>query len=114
MPLNIRGTLYTIPKEGNEPGPTGREIIEIEEHFDLDGLRLLEVLGDSEPSKLPRYSRAKAIYAMAWICMSRAGEILSISDLLNEYSIDEFAAAEEDEDESKKELASEEAVQEVE
>lgn len=107
MPLKIRGKIYTIPKEGNEPGPTGREIIEIEDHFELDGLKLLEILGESEPSKLPRYSRAKAYYAMAWICMSRAGEILSIADVLNEYSIDEFEAVEEDE--PKKEGASEEA-----
>lgn len=108
MPLKIRDKVYTIPKEGKEPGPTGREIIEIEEHFELDGLKLLEILGEEGPSTLPRYSRAKAYYAMAWICMTRAGEILSIADVLNEYSIDEFEAIPEDET-GKKEEASEEA-----
>jgi hypothetical protein len=109
MPLQIRGTTYAIPKEGNEPGPTGREIIEIEDHFELDGLKLMEILGSDGPSGIPGYTRAKAYYAMAWICMTRKGEILSIADVLNEYSIDEFEAIVEG-DESPKELASAEAV----
>ena len=109
MPLQIRGKIYAIPKEGNEPGPTGRELIEIEDHFELDGLKLMEVLSLDGPSGIPGYSRAKAYYAMAWICMTRKGEILSIADVLNEYSIDEFEAILEDE-EGKKEVASVEAV----
>lgn len=107
MPLQIRGKIYAIPKEGKEPGPTGREIIEIEDHFQIDGLKLLELLGDEDVSKIVGYSRAKAYYAMAWICMTRGGEVLSIADVLNDYSIDEFEAIVEDE--NPKEIASSEA-----
>lgn len=112
MPLQIRGKIYAIPKEGKEPGPTGREIIEIEDHFQLDGLKLLELLSDENVSKIPGYSRAKAYYAMAWICMTRGGEILSVADVLNDYSIDEFEAIVEEE--NPKEVASLEAVPEIE
>jgi len=90
MPLVIRDKSYDIPKENGSPAPTGREIIEIENAFNLDGLTLLGTLANDEPSKLQGYSKVKALYAVAWIAMSRAGETLSIDDVLNEYAIDEI------------------------
>jgi len=107
MPLSIRGKNYPLPKENNEPGPTGREIIGIETYFNLDGLRLLSVLGDDQPDVLPAYTKAKALYSVAWISMTRGGEVLSIEDVLNEYSIDEIQAADEDPKASAGELSSE-------
>jgi hypothetical protein len=101
MPLVIREKSYTIPKENGSPAPTGREIIEIENSFNLDGLALLSTLASDEPSKLQGYSKVKALYAVAWIAMTRAGETLSIDDVLNEYAIDEILLKEEPE---KKEL----------
>jgi hypothetical protein len=101
MPLVIREKSYDIPKENGSPAPTGREIIEIENAFNLDGLTLLGTLANDEPSKLQGYSKVKALYAVAWISMSRAGETLSIDDVLNEYAIDEILMKDESE---KKEL----------
>jgi hypothetical protein len=97
MPLNIRGESFLLPTENNTPGPTGREVITIEETFGLDGLTLLGTLADGD--KLypnPAYSKVKALYALAWICMTRAGKILSIDDVLNTYSIDEISAGVDD------------------
>lgn len=90
MPLLIKGESFDLPTENNSQGPTGSEIIEIEDHFGLDGLILLGVLGDEEPHANPAYSKIKALYALAWICLTRAGKIVSISDVLNNYSIDEI------------------------
>lgn len=97
-----------MPGEGNSPQPSGREIIAIEETFGLDGLKLLSTLADTEPSQIKGYTKVKAIFAMAWISMTRGGEVLSLDDVLNDYAIDEFEMVEESE-ESKKEPASSEA-----
>jgi len=97
MPLVIREKSYTIPKENGSPAPTGREIIEIENVFNLDGLALLGTLASDEPSKLQGYSKVKALYAVAWIAMTRAGETVSIDDVLNEYAIDEIQLSDEPE-----------------
>lgn len=94
MPFIIRDKTYPLPKEDNQPAPTGSEIIAIEEHFDLDGLTLLTILGDQEPSHLKGYSKTKALYALAWICMTRGGEVLSIQNVLDDYSVDEFTVEE--------------------
>lgn len=90
MALNIRGKSYPLPKENGTPAPTGREIIEIENYFQLDGMSLLAALSVEEGKERPGYTKAKAVYALAWICMTRAGEIVSIADVLNEYGIDEI------------------------
>jgi hypothetical protein len=90
MPLIIRDKSYPLPKENGSLSPTGREIIEIENHFGLDGLTLLQALSTEEGKERPGYSKVKALYALAWICMVRAGEVVSISDILDEYGIDEI------------------------
>lgn len=101
MPLVVRSKIYTIPKEAGSSGPTGKEIVEIENYFGLDGLRLIGTLAPSAVETVG-YTKTKALYALAWIAMTRAGEILSIDDILNEYSIDELDF--QDEDASKKEV----------
>ena len=95
MPFIIRTKTYPLPKENNQPAPTGSEIIAIEEHFDLDGLTLLTILGDDKPSNLKGYSKTKALYALAWICMTRGGEVVSIQNVLDEYSAEEFTVGQE-------------------
>lgn len=89
MALEIRGKVYPLPKENNQPGPTGKEILEIEKYFDLDGLTLLSTLSPDAKS-IPGYTKTKAFYALAWIAMTRGGEILSIDDILNDIPIDEI------------------------
>ena len=90
MPLIIRDKSYPLPKENGSLSPTGREIIEIENHFGLDGLTLLGALATEEGKERAGYSKVKALYALAWICMVRAGEIVSLADILEEYGIDEI------------------------
>lgn len=102
MALNIRGKIYYGPNEGDQPGVLGRELIEIDDHFGLDALTLLSIFDDPKVSTIPGYSRSKAMFALAWICLTRGGEILSIHDVLNDYSIDDFVEAEDEE--VKKEL----------
>lgn len=101
MPVVIKGKKYTLPNDGNEPGPTGAELVEIEDYFNLDGLILISSLAQEKPPI--GYTKTKAIYAMAWIALTRAGEIVSISDVLKDYSIDDFDMSEEEEDPKKAE-----------
>lgn len=100
MPLIIKGKEYKLPNEGSEKGPTGQEIMEIESHFDnLDGLVLISSLGNEKFVK--GYTKTKAMYSMAWIAMTRAGEVLSIADVLKDYSIDDFDVRWEEDDPKK-------------
>lgn len=92
MPIIVRDKSYPMPKENGSPAPTGKEIIEIENYFQLDGLGLLQTLSTETGNERPGYTKVKAIYALAWICMSRAGEIVSIADVLDGYGIDEIKA----------------------
>lgn len=89
MPLQIKGKSYLLPKEGNQPAPTGREILEIEKFFNLDGLTLLSTLS-SDSKEIPGYTKTKAFYALAWIAMTRGGEVISIADLLDDLAIDDI------------------------
>lgn len=102
MPLIIKGKEYSLPNEGTEKGPTGQELVEIENYFNLDGLILISSLAQEKPPV--GYTKTKAMYSMAWIAMTRAGEILSINDILKDYSIDDFDIRWE-EDDPKKDLA---------
>jgi hypothetical protein len=104
MPLTIRGKSYPAPNEDNQPGVLGKELVAIEDHFGLDAITLLSTLESADPSTFPGYTKAKAMYAFAWICLTRAGEILSINDVLNDYSLDELIEVEESE--IKKEVTS--------
>lgn len=99
MPLIIKGKEYQLPNEGTEKGPTGAEIIEIENYFNLDGLMLISSLGQEKPPV--GYTKTKAMYSMAWIAITRAGEILSLHDVLKDYSIDDFDVKWEEEDPKK-------------
>jgi hypothetical protein len=94
MPIIIRDKTYPVPGEEGVKGPTGTELAAIEDHYDLDGVMLISSLAQENPPK--HYTRAKAIYSMAWIVLTRAGEIVSIKDVLDEYSIDDFAWPEEE------------------
>lgn len=88
MPLIIKGKSYPLAGEKGQQGLTGREIIEIENQFGLDGVVLLGSLADE---KAPAgYTKAKAIYALAWVAMTRAGEVVSLADILNDYALDEL------------------------
>jgi hypothetical protein len=95
MPLVIKGKSYSLPHEAGQRGPTGSEIIEIENYFNLDGLILISSLAQDKPPV--GYTKTRAMFAIAWIAMIRAGEILSLNDILNDYSIDDFDFVEEEE-----------------
>ena len=111
MPLVIKGKSYPLPGEHNQPGATGRELIEIEEYFGLDAMKLMSVFAEDE-SKLPvGYTRVKAMFALAWLAMTRAGEVVSVSDVLNDFSPADFSF--EDEPENLTEAASLEVAQET-
>lgn len=87
MPLNIRGTEYALPGEGDTTRPTGREIIEIEEFFGVDGITLLgSLFNDYAPAG---HTKIKALIAMAWIAMTRAGEKVSLPEVA-EFGFDEI------------------------
>lgn len=90
MPLKIKDKLYPIPSENGEPGFTGREIIEIEDYFGLDGLMLISALSDQGEPRTKGYTKAKALFALAWVCMVRGGEVVSLDDVLNDYAPDDF------------------------
>lgn len=100
MPIKIQDKSYKVPGEGNEPNIKGSEIIEIEEHFGLDGLTLLGLL-DPSAKPVKGYSYAKALFSLAWVVKNRAGEVCSIADVLNDVSIDQIQP----EDDPKEEAA---------
>lgn len=95
MPLNIRGKVYYAPNDAGQPGILGKELVAIEDHFGLDAISLISVLDDPKPSPYPGYTKSKALYALAWICLTRGGVIVSIQDVLDDYSVEEFEEAEE-------------------
>lgn len=98
MPLEIKGKVYAAPNEGDQPGITGREIIEIEDHFGLDGLTLIRVLAEEGLPRQKGYTRAKALFALAWVCMVRGGEVVSLDDVLNDLSLGDIAIVDDESD----------------
>lgn len=98
MPLEIKGKVYAAPNEGDQPGITGREIIEIEDYFGLDGLTLIRVLAEDGVPRQKGYTRAKALFALAWVCMARGGEIVSLEDVLNDLSLGDISIVDDEED----------------
>lgn len=89
MPLNIKENTYALPNEGTEPGVTGAELVELENHWGLDGMTLLTALDPD--AKVPAgYTKTKALYSLVWIAKKRAGEIVSISDVLNDVTLDQI------------------------
>ena len=75
MPLTIRGKVYPAPNEDNQPGVLGKELVAIEDHFGLDAITLLSTLESVNPSNFPGYTKAKAMYAFAWIyLLHRSGK----------------------------------------
>lgn len=89
MPLVIKGKSYPMPKENGQPGFTGKEILEIESYFGLDGMTLLSQLSP-DAKAIPGYTKTKAFYAIAWIAMTRGGEVVSIDDILGDLAIDDI------------------------
>lgn len=111
MSLIIKGKKYTIPGEGNEKAATGKEIVEIENYFNLDGLVLFQsMIMDKPPAG---YSKTKAMYATAWMALTRAGEIVSIDDVLNDYSIDDFDFEADGDDDPKKDQPDDSVMEEL-
>jgi hypothetical protein len=100
MPLLIKGKEYPLPTENGSSNLTGKELIEIENQFQLDGLELMKVF--SQGKEKPGYTQVKALFAIAWVCLTRAGEILSINDVLNDYAVDDFGLTEKDEPKKRK------------
>lgn len=91
MPLQIKDEVYAVPGEGSEPNVSGREIMNIEDALGLDGLSLLGLLAsETELHPNPKYTRNKAIYAVAWICLVRSGKVLSLDNVLDTYTIGDF------------------------
>lgn len=107
MPIKLNDKTYPLPGEKGSSGFTGAEIIGIEDHFNLDGLTLISALSSTTPSA-KGYTRVKALYAVAWVVMCRAGEICSINDVLNDLSIDQIEPLDDDEDLGKAQTASSE------
>jgi hypothetical protein len=81
MALVIEGKAYAIPGESGTALLTGRELIAIEDYFGLDGMRLIGVFAGGKEVK--GYTQVKAIYALAWVCKTRAGEAVSFDDVLD-------------------------------
>ena len=95
MPLIIKDNKYPMPGETGQKGPTGRELVEIENYFQLDGLTLIASLSENKPPA--GYTKVKAMYSLAWISLTRAGEVLSLADVLNDYAVDDIDFEEESE-----------------
>lgn len=96
MPLKINDKTYKLPGDGLQ-GVTLAEVVAIEDHFrGLDGWTLLGV-ADGSGDAAAGYTRVKAIAAWTWIAMTRAGEVLSIADVLNDYAVNEILFEEEPE-----------------
>ena len=107
MPISISGKSYVAPGENGTPQLVGDELMAIEDHFGLDGLRLFAAL--ENPDKAPKgYTIAKALYSLAWVCRTRAGEVVSIADVLTDTAAGEIVL-EEATDEDPKEVATESA-----
>lgn len=89
MPLNVKGKTYPMPGEDGQQGLTGSEVIAIEDHFGLDGMTLLSAAFGNGTAPAG-YTKVKGLYAIAWVAMSRAGEVLSLDDVLNDFAIEDF------------------------
>lgn len=100
MPLEIKGKTYTAPSENGTPGFTGREMVEIEDYFKLDAMSLMSTLAGNERMVAQGYTRTKAIFALAWVTLSRAGEPYSLSDVLDELSLSDINIVDTDDDEA--------------
>ena len=109
MPLKIKGKEYAAPNEAGTPGLTGRELIEIEDYFKLDGLSLMATLTGDDKSIARGYTRAKAIFALAWVCMARAGEPVSLSDVLDDVALGDIELMDDDDESGKGQMLDSEA-----
>jgi len=105
MPISIKGKKYVAPGENGTPQLLGEELMAIEDHFEVDGLRLFNAL--ENPDKAPKgYTLAKALYSLAWVCRTRSGEVVSIADVLKDTAAGDIAF-EAEEDIDPKEVATE-------
>ena len=105
MPIIIKGETFTIPSEAGTPALTGREIVGIEDAFGLDGLTLMRVIGEDSEHPNPKYTQSKALYALAWVVMNRAGKKLSMDEVLDGYTIEDFNVTDSPADSPKAEAA---------
>lgn len=97
MPLKIGDKEYVMPGEKGTPRVLGEETNAIEDEFGLDAMLLFQVLAD--PSKAAKgYTISKALLALAWVCRSRAGEIVSVADVVKDTAPGDIDIDPEDED----------------
>ena len=97
MPLKIGDKEYVMPGEKGTPRMTGEETLAIEDEFGLDAMRLFQVL--ENPDKAPKgYTIAKVLLALAWVCRSRTGEIVSLADVVKDTAPGDVDIEPEDED----------------
>lgn len=105
MPITIKGKSYVAPGENGTSQLTGEELIAIEDHFGLDGLRLFAAM--ENPDRAPKgYTITKGLYSLAWVCRTRAGEIVSIDDVLKDTAANDIILEDLDAD-NPKEVATE-------
>lgn len=97
MPLKIGDKEYVMPGEKGTMRVTGEETLAIEDEFGLDAIRLFQVL--ENPDKAPKgYTIAKVLLALAWVCRSRTGEIVSLADVVKDTAPGDIDIEPEDED----------------
>jgi len=96
MPLTLRGKSYPIAGESGQPGASGRELMAIESTLGVDALTLVNTKfgpgsdGIMPPPPEPGITRAKKIYAVAWIAVSRAEPETKFPEFLDDVAIEEF------------------------
>lgn len=98
MPLIVRGTSYTLPKQDGRSGPTGSEIDAIETQFGVDYYDLMSVLmADGDTVAKKGCTRNRALYALAWLTMHRVDTAVTIAGVMDEYAADELNFTEDEE-----------------
>lgn len=100
MLLRIKDKTYPLPGDNGQQGVTGAELVAIEDHFKgLDGMELL-TSAFTGGAAATGYTRVKGLYALAWVAMSRGGEIVSLADVLNDYAVEDLQFEDEPENPS--------------
>ena len=90
MPLRIAGKSYPLPNDPGQKGLNGEELDGIETEWGIDALVLF---GGDDAVATPKngYTSVRRIYAMAWMALNRSGVQISISEVMRNYAMEEFA-----------------------